>query len=58
MTNSGVLQGSILGSIIYSIFTPDIPETEQTLIATYADDTAILASHPNTITATELIQYT
>jgi len=48
---SGVPQGSILGPILYSIFTADLPETEQALTATYADDTAILASHQNPITA-------
>jgi hypothetical protein len=55
--HSGVPQGSILGPILYSIFTADIPETEQTLIATHADDTAILASHPNPITATAHLQH-
>jgi hypothetical protein len=55
--HSGVLQGSILSPILYSIFTADLPATEQTLTATYADDTAILASHPNPITATEHLQY-
>ena len=29
----------------------DLPETEHTMTATYADDTAILASHQNHITA-------
>jgi len=53
---SGVPQGSILGPILYSIFTADPPETEQTLTATYADDTAILASHQNPITASKKLQ--
>ena len=34
----------------------DLPETEQTLTATYADDTAILASHENPITASRKLQ--
>jgi hypothetical protein len=55
--HSGVPLGSILGPILYSIFTADIPETEQTLIAANADDTAILASHPNPITATAHLQH-
>jgi hypothetical protein len=42
---AGVPQGSILGPILCTIFTADLPESEQTLTATYADDTAILASH-------------
>jgi hypothetical protein len=55
--HSGVPQGGILGPILYSIFTATIPETEQTLIATHADDTAILASHPNPITAPAHLQH-
>jgi hypothetical protein len=34
-------QGSVLGPILYTIFTAEMPEAEQTLTATYADDTAI-----------------
>ncbi|CAG4972039.1 unnamed protein product [Parnassius apollo] len=48
---SGVLQGSILGPILYLIFTPDIPTTDYTTTATYADDTALLSAHSNPETA-------
>jgi hypothetical protein len=53
---SGVPQGSILGPILYSIHTADLPETEQTISATYADDTALLASHQNPATASSYLQ--
>jgi hypothetical protein len=53
---AGVPQGSILGSILYQIYTADLPEDEQTLTATYADDTAILASHDDPTTATSKLQ--
>ena len=43
--HSGVPQGSIFGPILYSLYTADLPETEQALTATYVDDTEILASH-------------
>jgi hypothetical protein len=55
--HSGVPQVSFLGPILHSIYTADLPETEQTLTATYADDTAILASHHDPITVTEQLQY-
>ena len=54
--HSGVPQGSILGPILYSIFTADLPVSEQTLTATYADDTAILASDIDPIAATQRLQ--
>jgi hypothetical protein len=53
---SGVHQGNIFGPILYSIFTADLPETEQTLTATYADDTVILASYQNPTTASRKLQ--
>jgi hypothetical protein len=34
-----------------------MPETEHTLTATYADDTAILSSHQNPITASTNLQH-
>jgi hypothetical protein len=45
-----------LGPILYSVFTADHTETEQTLTATYADDRAILASIQNPITASRKLQ--
>ena len=54
---SGVPQGNILGPILYSIYAADIPVMDTTLIATYADDTAILASHVDPVQAAELLQH-
>jgi hypothetical protein len=45
--NSGVPQGSVLGPLLYLIFKADIPTRNDTVIATYADDTAIMASNEN-----------
>jgi hypothetical protein len=54
---AGVLQGSVLGPILYLIFTADIPTTSNTEIATYADDTALLALTEDPQVASEHLQY-
>ena len=54
---AGVPQGSVLGPILYLLYTADIPIMEENLIGTYADDTAILASHSNPAAASFLLQH-
>jgi len=44
---AGDPQGSDLPSDLYNVFTANIYQTINTLLATYADDTAILASSSN-----------
>ena len=42
---SGVPQDSVLGPLLYVLYTSDLPTAQNVLIGTFADDTAILSSH-------------
>lgn len=44
---ASVQQGSVLGSILYMLYTNDIPDLVHVTIASYADDNAILAIRKN-----------
>ena len=52
----GLPQGGIFSPTLYLLFTADIPKSKDTLIATFADDTAILTTGINTRYSTMKLQ--
>lgn len=53
---AGVPQGSVLGPILYLLYTSDLPSFEQNIVATFADDTAILSVSDNNIESSKKLQ--
>ena len=53
---AGIPQDSVLGPLLFSIYTADLPISTGIIIAPFADDTALLASHVNPTIALSTLQ--
>jgi hypothetical protein len=53
---AGIPQGSDIAPFLYTLFTADIPTTDNTLIRTYTGDTAILSSNQDPHEASDQLQ--
>jgi len=53
---AGVPQGSILAPTLYNIFTSDIPHSNNTTLATFADDTGIFSTNDDLTIASSSLQ--
>jgi hypothetical protein len=54
--NTGAPQGSVLGSVLYLLFTSDLPQAPNVTIGTFAEDTVILTCHNDVLQTSSCLQ--
>lgn len=54
---AGVPQGSVLAPLLYTLYTADIPVTENSFIGTFAEDTAIMTTNKSQSEAVKQLQH-